>query len=443
MVIQLRDHDADRLAHVDEFWFGPSTKSGLAAARDLGPSLSGLMVGGRKSRRRLKGALAAGLIVVLVAGFVVMKMSDGAKGQVFQYALAQGQKQTYDLSITLNGVAAGVPNAPPLAGTLNATLGYEVVSKGADGSTVVEFTLENLTSDPPAAFGSGVPSGSTLRVKIAPNGSVTEVEGVGGVFGAVGSSMNSFSSLPGSPSDTAGSQFMFPQYPAAKIAPGDGWDEETTVPLPFGDNTVTVRTTGKHNGFSDDPTFGQVAKFHHAISAPMDMAFSMQDLFKAMGDAVGGQGASVPPEAAKAVMKITGDMSMDADSLVAPETSELLRLDGTAKMSMRMVMDGLPAGAGAPGDLAFDMTMKITMLRVDGAAAKNAGAGSADVTSTDVAAAATRHAPTTGVRPDKDPLTGEELPGADPVPGGHGDDLPAPTAPGSDAAPAGAYTALR
>jgi hypothetical protein len=445
---QLAEHAARQLAHVDEFWFSPSTK-GVAerSPSPSGPSLSGLRVSGRRSRGRLMAAVAAGLVVVLAAAFFVTKMSGGAKGQVFQYALEQGQKQTYDLSITLSGVAAGVPDAPPLQGKLGATLGYEVVENNADGSTVVEFTLENLRSDPPSAFGAGVPDGSKLRVTIAPNGSVTDVQGVGGVFGAVGSSMSSFSSLPGSPSDTAGSQFMFPEYPTNKIAPGDGWDEETAVPLPFGDNTVTVKTTGKHNGFTDDPAFGQVASFHHAITAPMNIELSIADLLGAMGEAVGGQDAgSLPPDAADAVMKITGDMSMDADSLVIPDTGELVRLDGTAKVAMRMVMDGLPDGAGAPDDLAFDMTMKITMLRVD--AAKTEGDAAAEDTTDEASADAGGDAETvatdrTPVAPgsDNDPITGEEeLSGADPVPGGYGDDIPAPEV-GTE--PPAGYTALR
>jgi hypothetical protein len=415
MDTQLSGQTARQLAFVDEFWFSPSGKgAGLGTVRAAGPSLSGLRVGGRKAPNRLVAALAAGLVVVLVAAFFVVRMSGGAEGQVFAYALAQGEKRTYDLSITINGVAAGVPDAPPIQGTVSATMGYEVVSKEADGSSVVEFTLQNLRSEPAAAFGPGAAGGS-LRVTIAPDGSVTDVEGVGGVFGAAGSSLNSFSELPGSPSDTAGSQFMFPQYPGEKIAAGDSWDEESSFPLPFGDNTITVKSTGKHNGFEDDPKFGRVGKFHHSISAPMDMEFTMADLFSAMSEALEGQAGQVPPEASNAVMKITGDMSMDADSLVIPDTSELVRLDGTAKMSMRMVLEGLPQGAGGPpGDLAFDMTMKITMLRVDGGAPVADPAADAVGSAGDPAADAVPEVPVPGA----DPVPGSDpVPGADPVPG--------------------------
>jgi hypothetical protein len=399
----LSGQTARELAHVDEFWFGPSAKgAGLSAGR-AGPSLSGLRVGGRKAPNRLVAALAAGLVVVLVAAFFVVRMSGGAEGRVFRYALTQGEKHTYDLSITMTGVVAGITDAPPIQGTITATMGYEVVSTEPDGSSVVNFTLQNLKSDPPGGFGPGA-GGGTLRVKVAPDGSVTDVQGVGGVFGAAGSSLDAFSDLPGSPSDTAGSQFMFPQYPGGKIAQGDTWNEESSFPLPFGDNTITVKSSGTHNGFVDDPQYGNVGKFHHKISAPLNIEFTLQELFEEMSKAFGGQGTvPVPAEAANAVMKITGEMTMDADSLVVPDTNEVVRLDGTAKQSMRIVMENLPQGAGGPpGDLAIDMTMKITMLRVDGAANEAASDAGADAA------------------PGSDPVPGSDLPPARPP--GYGDD---------------------
>jgi hypothetical protein len=173
METRLSDRTALQLAYVDEFWFGPSVNGNGSSALRAGPSLSGLTVGGRRAPRRLIAALAAGLVVVLLAGFFVFRMSGGAEGQVFQYALAQGDKRTYDLTIAVSGAVAGVPDAPPLQGSINATLGYEVLSKEPDGSTLVEFTLQNLRSDPPAAFAGGTPDGS-LKVKIAPDGSVIQ-----------------------------------------------------------------------------------------------------------------------------------------------------------------------------------------------------------------------------------------------------------------------------
>jgi hypothetical protein len=330
---------------VDEFFFTPEISGKGSKAR------GSLRRPG--SPKRLRAALAAGLAVVLLAGFFVLRMGGGAQGQVFAYALARGDKHTYDLTLTMNAVPAGVPNAQPFEGKVNATLAYEVVDEAADGSSTVAMTLQNMSMEP--NMGTAMPNGTTLRVTIAPDGRVTNVEGAGGVFGAAGASLGA---LPGSPQDTAGSQFMFPQFPSDAVAPGDSWDEESTFPLPFGDNAVTVNVNGKHNGF-ENSQFGNVAKFHHSTTMPLNISFAFAELAQSMGDAA----ASIPPGAENAVMRITGDMSMDADSLVIPDTGELVSLDGDVKMTMHMKMEGLPEGAGAPGDFAFTSTMDVAMLR--------------------------------------------------------------------------------
>ena len=155
MDTQLSGSAVRQLAYVDEFWFSPSAKgagpsAGFLNGRGVGPSLSGLKVGGRKAPNRLVAAIAAGLVVVLIAAFFVVRMSGGAEGRVFRYALTKGEKRTYDLSMTMSGVVAGVPNAPPISGTVTGTLGYEVVSTEPDGSSTIELTLAE-PADGPAA----------------------------------------------------------------------------------------------------------------------------------------------------------------------------------------------------------------------------------------------------------------------------------------------------
>jgi hypothetical protein len=401
MDTQLSGSAVRQLAYVDEFWFSPSAKgagpaAGLLNGRGVGPSLSGLKVGGRKAPNRLVAAIAAGLVVVLIAAFFVVRMSGGAEGRVFRYALTKGDTRTYDLSMTLSGVAAGVPNAPPISGTVTGTLGYEVVSSEPDGSSTVELTLQNLRMDPPTG---ALPSGTnTMRVKIAPDGSITAIEGTGGILGATGAGMDS-SFLPANPSDGPASQFMFPEFPDDKIAPGSKWSEDVEVPLPFGDGAMKIHVAGSHEG-TETSAFGDVAKFHHAITSPLDLKFTFAELFRAMGEALGGSAGGVPPEAQNAAMVITGNLDMVADTLVLPDTAELVRLDATIDMDMRMKLEGLPASAGAPEDFAIDMAMKVLMIRVDGATgATDAGAGGE--TGADAAAA----------EPGADPV-----PGSDPAP---------------------------
>jgi hypothetical protein len=353
---------ASRDALVDEFYFAP----GRGRSVMVGNAASGAARGGRgfkrSSRSRLLAAMLAAVVVVGAAGFFVMRSGGSAEAMVFKYAFNKGNKQTYALSITLNAVPAGVPDAQSFEGKIDATLGYEVVNTLEDGSSVVDVTLEGVSISPNPS-GAPVPTEfGKLTVTVGPDGTVKKVEGSGGVFGAAGAVMGPSSSPMGAdPSDSTGSQFLFPQFPTNAIAPGDTWDEDATFPLPFGNQSVTVHTKGKHNGF-EDGEHGRVAKFHQSMTSPFDFSFSLAEI-------AGTQGGAVPPEAQNAVFKITGDMSMDADSLVVPETGDLVRMDGTGKMGMRMQMEGLPSRPGMPTDFAMDVTMKISMIRVSGGAA--------------------------------------------------------------------------
>lgn len=351
---------------VDEFVFAPG-RGGRGVS--IGQSVSAPRGEGRGLRRsprsRLLAALLAAVVVVAAAVFFVMRGGGSADAMVFKYAFNKGAKQSYALSLTMTAVPAGVPDAQSFEGKVDATLGYEVVNTLEDGSSVVDLTIDGLTVEPNPG---GLPTDvGKLTVTVGPDGTVKKVEGSGGLFGAAGAVFGPASSPMGAdPSDTTGSQFMFPQFPANAIAPGDSWEEDATFPLPFGDQSVTVHTSGKHTGF-EEGEFGRVAKMHQSMSSPFDLSFSLAEALAGLGGE--GAGGPLPPEAQNAVFKMTGDMSMDADSLVIPETGDLVRMDGTGKVSMRMRMEGMPAQPGAPTDVAMDMTMKVSMVRVAGGAA--------------------------------------------------------------------------
>jgi hypothetical protein len=362
-----------RDALVDEFVFVPgrgrsSTSAGYSIAAPSGGGGRGFK---GSSRNRLLAAILAAVIVVAAAAFFVMRDGGSADAMVFKYAFNQGAKQTYALSLSVNAVPSGVPDVQSFEGKVDATLGFEVVQTLEDGSSVVDVTLEGLSVTPnPGGF--VPPDLGKLTVTLGPDGKVKKVQGSGGVFGAAGAALGSMSSPTGGgdPSETAASQFMFPQFPVNAIAPGDEWSEDATFPLPFGDNTITVHTKAKHEGF-EESEFGRVAKLHHAVSSPMNVAFSLADLAGSLGE---GGGSALPAGAQNAVFRISGDMSMDADSLVVPETGELVSMIGDGKMSMRMQMEGLPSGAETPADFAMNMTMKVSMTRVSGGVAPAAEA---------------------------------------------------------------------
>ncbi len=311
------------------------------------------------SRRKPKWAVIAAALVVIVAGTAfVLRSSGSAEAVAFRYAFAEGEKQAYDITMSVTAKPIGVPDAQPFEGTMHAAMGYEVVDLEEDGSATLEMTIGGISFEPNVSTPPA--ENSTLRVRIAPDGRIASVKGTGGLFGAAGASLDSLASLPaGAPTESAGSQFMFPRFPADAVKPGDTWTESTSVPLPFGSGDIKMTSTGRHDGY-EDSSAGRLARFHHAIEAPLDMSFNLAEMASRLGD----QAGPIPNGAENASFTIGGKMSMDADSLVIPDTSELVRLDGTVNLSMTMKFAGASAELGGPTDLAFESTMRMSMVHV-------------------------------------------------------------------------------
>ena len=308
-------------------------------------------------QRRALAAVLAGLLVAVLAGVFVVKQSGDAEAAAFKYTFAAGEQRSYDLQMSINVTPEGVPDAQAFTGKVAATLRFLVAQQQEDGSTVIELALSNVVFDPPTStlpFDSG-----TMRVRMSPEGRVTSVDGAGGIFGAAGGATNSLLAAPsGAPSDTAGSQFFFPPFPANALKSGDTWNERTTLPFPFGDDEITINTTGELAGF-EDSAFGRVARVRHAITAPMDLSFSFGELAESIGQSM--EGAPSGFESAKFVVK--GDTVMNADSLVLPETSDIVQMTGKAEMTMTMALEGVAAAAGsAPMTLKSVIDMSIVRL---------------------------------------------------------------------------------
>jgi hypothetical protein len=311
--------------------------------------------------RRLLAGLMAVLVVLGGAGFFVIRTGGEAEALVYRYAFKLGDTRTYDLSISMNVVPSGIPDAEPFDGKVHGTVGLDVVDQQEDGSAVIELGMTNMTFEP--AIGSGGFDPGKLKLNVAPDGRISSVEGTGGLLGAAGAALNSTMTSTANPTDTASNQFVFPQFPSNKLKPGDTWNETSTMKFPFGGEAITMTVEGRHDGF-EDTTYGEAAKVHHLVQSPLDLSFSFQEMFAELGSATSG---AIPSQLSSATMKITGDISMDTESLVMPSTSDLIKMDGTLKSTMRMVLEGAPAGAPTE-PLAFDATMKIAMLRIDGAA---------------------------------------------------------------------------
>lgn len=323
--------------------------------------------------RRLISILVALVLVAGVGGYVLLRLSRSAEAVVFRYSFTQGETATYELSMDMTAMPKGIPEAPQsIDVSVRATMDLNVVEVSDDGNSVVEINMRNIQITPNEA---GVPADlGTVRVTIAPDGRITNVEGLGGLFSVTGADPSSFLGLPGGGTDGAASQFFFPQYPPDAIAPGDKWSESSTFPFPFGGEEITMKVDGRHDGFDDTP-FGRAARIHHHIDFPMDIEFTIAELFEAMlqfAEAFGdGTRPVEPPPAAlrNAKMVFNGGMQMDSDSLVLPETGDFVQLDGTGTMAFSMRFEGIPQSelGGAPSEFQMDAKFDMSIVRVESA----------------------------------------------------------------------------
>ncbi len=321
----------------------------------------------RRRRGRLLPALIAGLLVSGAAGyFAINKSFNDGELVSFRYSYASGDKRTYDMTMEMNMKPAGLPDAAPFEGTMNATMNLDVVSKAEDGSTVIDIKMSNVALQPNLNAGPG--DVGKMRVTIAPDGRVTRVEGVGGPFGAAGIDVGSFLNIPGGgATDGASSQFLFPQFPSEGVRPGDSWTEETVMPLPFSDVPIKVKTEGTFEGYQQT-LYGQAARMHHVVTMPMNFDFTLAQLFQSMAAVTEGGAPPVPLEAQSARFVVSGSMKMITDSLVLPDGGDIAKMVGTTDMDLNMRIDGVPADQleGSPGEFSMAGTTKMTIIRTDG-----------------------------------------------------------------------------
>jgi hypothetical protein len=234
-----------------------------------------------------------------------------------------------------------------------------VLSRQEDGSATIQLSLRNVLFEPDPG---NVPfKGGKMRVRVAPDGRLTKIEGQGGIFGAAGAALNAtLAGAGGVSSDTAGSQFFFPQFPKTAVQPGDTWEDDDQMAMPFGGDKIAVHTKGRLNEY-EDTHYGRAAVVEHTVDAPYDIEFTVAEMVKALGSRLA---VPVPVGAEGGRFKISGTSEMHSESRVIPETGDLVHLNGRADMTMKMSSEGIPDVPSEPFEL--KMKMKMAFVRVDG-----------------------------------------------------------------------------
>jgi hypothetical protein len=312
-------------------------------------------------RRKLGVALV--LLLIAIAA-IVFAWRSGPGGIVFRYAFDREEVRNYALSMSIKVVPQGTPDAQPFEGKVRASMTMQVIEKLPDGSVVLDLAVDDVETEPTS---SQSVQGGRLQISLAPDGRVIDVEGTGGVFAAAGVDPGAFiAGSGGGAAQNAGSQLLFPRYPGGAVKPGDTWSSTSSVPLPYGDKKVEVRSDSRLDGYEDSP-YGRAAKIHLSVRTPLDLDVTVDELAEAYATQAGEPAAPIPDAPPGARLGLSGRTLMEGDTLVRPETSELIQLRGTTTMSMRMEVKGVPTEQLEGGSTAyvFDATTTMSIVRAD------------------------------------------------------------------------------
>lgn len=312
-------------------------------------------------------ALSFVVLVAAVVGLVV-RGPQTAEALVYTYAFEPGQTRVYEMKMDMKVTPQGLPEmGQAIDGALNGTLKAKVTMKTVevrkDGSAVLELTMSNLRGTGPLGVGAQIGS-QTMRMHVSSNGEILGVDGQG-LFGALDPTMM-FGVSTGDAGGTFGSTSLFATFPDKALKPGDTWTQTQRIPFPFGDQELTVSTSGEHEGF-EDSSFGRVARMSMTIRMPFNIAFNFADILS-FAAKVGGRAveSEVPAELRSARMVMSGGMNGDMTALMPPGRGDLVKMVADMKMDLGTNIENVPAAftQGAPQSFKMLADMRMEMVRI-------------------------------------------------------------------------------
>lgn len=300
-------------------------------------------------RRRLMPILVSlGVVAALVVASLAYLFTRGA-GPALAMTYREGEHYRYQLTMGMD-VRMSSPQLGgdlPINGQISAVMDLEVTDVDSKGVATLRMTMEDME----ATFDGQtetVPSGTTMTIRITPDGRILTPTGLG--FGAGGSSGLS---MPGM------DQFT-PLLPDGDAEPGDTWTKEFDIPNPFGDGSMRYDVEGSFLRY-EQVNGVQAAVIENRIRVPLDMTFELSRMAELMG---GGLGSDFPAGIEGKIV-YDGLMEFDGTTWFDREAGQPIRNVMSGTMDVTMRFEGFPASQGVPNGearMAGDFTMEVTNL---------------------------------------------------------------------------------
>lgn len=311
--------------------------------------------------RRPRRFLMVPLILALLAGaggFVLLG-GTAAEAAVYRRVFVEGERHRYRFTLSMEGTVHAGPMDQPMRMTMDMALAEHTLAVDAQGVGTIRQTIEALDV---AVDGDAMPvpdlAGASLTVRVAPDGRVLSMEGLGGLGFA----------QAGPAGELLGPNSFVPLLSSDRVAPGDTWTVEEEVPNPF---DQPLRVTARNRLVKLGVEGGvETALIRSSLEMPMDMRVAMADLLRMAEEATGERmpGGDLMP--ADAVFVYSGGMSMEILQTVAVASGRPLTVSGSGDVDLGIRVEGVP---GMP-EMRMRMTINASMAEV-GAGARETRAG--------------------------------------------------------------------
>jgi hypothetical protein len=296
--------------------------------------------------RRLFGALALALVLVVGAVAFVLTRGDGsAEATPLALSFTQGQSETYAMHMSMDGVVASeLFGEMPMQMEMSQVTTWEVTSVDADGTATIEVSTSEVSG---SVNGVEIPADTAatppIEIVVAPDGRVVSAGG----FALGGASQTQGFGFPGMGQLTP----ILPDDGHA-VAPGDSWTREYSQEFPFGEGTIEYVATSTYDR-NESVNGRDAAVIVTELTVPLDFTLRFRDMIDSLGEGLGAVGATGVDAFADASISYGGQGTFTQTSFVDLEAQELLRMESSGEFEMSMEFGGVPEFEGT---ITFDGT---------------------------------------------------------------------------------------
>lgn len=262
------------------------------------------------------------------------------------YKFTAGEVDKYKLQMTMSMNSPLFTQGKPMTVSTSSIVKQQTLEVLPDGSAKIQMTTSDIK-----VTGSAIPkekqsqlanASSTVKMTIAPDGKVSNVEGLEKAMAASGANMDMSPII-----NQLSSTLLFPKDP---VEAGATWSQ--SIPIPGADGQVNINSTLLA---TNEPIWSENAA---RIKQSYNIHMGLAQMMKAMSGAV--------PEQARSMMaSMSGSMDMTGtvSFLFSPARGKVLKGGGSMSGNINIELPTQGTNQGAAPQMSFPMDITMSMTR--------------------------------------------------------------------------------